>query len=226
MSTRCALLALMLLAAPLMGCAKDPFRPTPLPKLSRSDPPGIVNRFESALADRFTSADSVIIHVPFRDDLALLGVVQVDRVAGTFELVGLNQMGVQFFHLSGDRKGSSIRSAVPPLMKHKQILLSIADDTRRMYFDLLPGKDALADSQSNMIRFIEKTRAGKLIRTFGGDPGVLLEKRLSGWLGTNWKVRYFEYALKDGKQYPRGIILNNGRYHYRITVRNREWQIK
>jgi hypothetical protein len=224
MSNRRIVILVMLLAITPIGCAKSPFRETPRPKLTQADPAAIVDDFTQSLSPRFTSDDTVIIHAPFRDDMAILGVLKVDRAAGTFELLGLNHVGVQLFHLSGDRDGSHIRSAIPPLMEHKQILLSIADDTRRMYFDLTPSDRDRASVKSTTVRFSEKTPQGTLIHEFGGDPTVLLEKRLTGLLGTKWRVRYFEYAAKDGKPHPRGIILNNGHYHYRITVRNRDWQ--
>jgi hypothetical protein len=53
---------------------------------------------------------------------------------------------------------------------------------------------------------------------------VLLEKRFAGWLGTIWRVRYFDYAISNGSLYPRGVVMDNAQYHYRIVIKNRQWQ--
>jgi hypothetical protein len=51
---------------------------------------------------------------------------------------------------------------------------------------------------------------------------VLLEKRLEGFWGTIWRVRYYRYAPESGGLYPRGIVMDNERFHYRIIVKNRD----
>jgi hypothetical protein len=213
-------------AAPLMlallaGCAAEPFERPPLPLLNNANPQAMRYSFARSVMDRFTSDDTVIIHAPFRNDLAILGVLQVDRPAGTFELVGLNQLGIELFHVGGDRHGEAIRSAVPPLMKQKTVLLSIAQDMRRMYFELTPERGAKIDIGSRTVEFSEKTAQGELVFEFGGEPAVLLEKHLDGWFGTIWRVRYFLYASSSGSLYPRGVVMDNGRYHYRIIMKNR-----
>ena len=87
-------------------------------------------------------------------------------------------------------------------MKQKSVLLAIAKDIRRMYFDLVPEKDAKIETDSNTVQFTEDTRHGELVYEFGGDPPVLLEKRHEGWFGASWKVRYYDYASSSGRLYP------------------------
>jgi hypothetical protein len=53
---------------------------------------------------------------------------------------------------------------------------------------------------------------------------VLLDKRQAGTFGTIWRVHYFDYVPVAGGDYPRGIVLGNSRYSYRIVVKNRDWQ--
>ena len=207
----------------LIGCAPEPFVRQPLPLLKNVNPIDMRDSFARTIPPRFISDDTVIIHAPFHH-LAVLGVLRVDRAAGTFELAGLNQLGVRIFEVGGDRSGNTVRFAIPPLDQQRQILLSIAADVRSMYFDLLPADGAKVDLRPTYIRFREPTGQGTSIYEFGGQPRVLLEKRFAGWLGTVWRVRYFEYAQRDGLLYPRGVVMDNAQYHYRIIVKNRQWQ--
>lgn len=219
--------AMLVLLTIACGCAKEPFTRAPLPKLDQPEPAAIRAEFAKQLADQFTSDDTVIIHAPFRKDMAILGVLKADRSAGTFELLGLSHMGVELFHLAGERDNNIIiRSAIPPLMEQKNVLLSIGTDTRRMYFDLVPAADATTRVKSTVVRFTDRASDGNVIREFGGDPVALLEKRVNGVIGTKWRVRYYNYKSQGGLLYPRGIVMDNGKYHYRITIKNRAFEPK
>jgi hypothetical protein len=219
-------LLLVQFLALIAGCAAEPFQRPFLPILTDPDPRLIREELANRLADRFVSDDTVIIRAPFRDDLAVLGVLRVDRAAGTFELLGMNHLGVKFFHLGGSRQETSIRFAMPPLTEQTEVLLSVAEDTRHMYFGLTPGDDAVAEIHPTFVRFYENTPEGKLVYEFGGQPVVLLEKRLEGFFGTIWRIRYYEYGTASSALYPRGIVMENSRFNYRIIVKNREWQVK
>lgn len=212
----------MMLLALIAGCAAEPFVRPPLPLLKDVNPQAMRDGFAHSLPARFTSDDTVIIHAPFRHDMAILGVLRVNRPADTFELVGLNQLGVQLFYLSGDSHGDTIRSALPPLLKQKDVLLAMAEDIRRMYFNLVPENDAEIETDSTTVRFTQDAKHGELVYEFGGDPAVLLEKRQNGCFGASWRVRYYDYASSSGSLYPRGLVMDNGHYHYRIIVKNRD----
>ena len=209
----------------LGGCVSEPFSRSPLPILSHPDPSAMRDSFARTIPDRFTSDDTVIIRAPFHDDLAVLGVLNVDRAAGTYELYGLNPLGVEFFHVGGDRHGPAIRSAIPPLMAHQDLLLSIAVDIERMYFDLLPENDSRTGIESTRVIFSRKLKDGKLVKEFGDEPAVLLEKHLDGLFGPIWRVRYYEYRPANGMRYPHEIVMDNSRYHYQIIVKNRDWSV-
>ncbi len=212
-------LAIILLA----GCAAEPFERPPLPVLDNPNPAAMRANFAHALANKFTSDDTIVIDAPFHK-MTILGVLEVDRKAGTFELVGLNPMGVELFHLSGEGGGTKIQSALPPLMEQKEVLLSIGQDIRRMYFDLVPSEQAAVDVHSTFVRLTEKESEGSIEYEMGGEPTVLLGRQLAGCFGATWRVRYYQYAAKNGGLYPRGIVMDNAHYHYRIIVKNRDWQ--
>jgi hypothetical protein len=190
--------------------------------LKNPNPSALRDSFARTIPNHFDSDDTVIIEAPFNHDLEVLGVLRVDRTAGTFELIGLNPLAVKFFDLASDRQGATIRYAITPLLRHREILLSIAQDIRRMYFDLTPSETAKAEVEPTMVRFTEKIPDGTLIYEFGGDPTVLLEKRLEGFFGAIWRVQYFQYTPDGTSLYPRGIVMDNSRFHYRIIVKNRD----
>src|ERR1700679_1303934 len=87
--------SIAILLAFLAGCAHEPFTRPPLPVLNDPDPRAMCDHFARTIPDRFTSDDTVIIRAPFHDDMAVLGVLNVDRMAGTYELYGLNPLGVE-----------------------------------------------------------------------------------------------------------------------------------
>jgi hypothetical protein len=200
------------------ACAPEPFKREPLPTLQNPDPNSIREAFAKSLPPRFVSDDTIIVHAPFHDDFAFLGVLRVDRQKGTFELAGLNHVGIKLFDLSGDSSGTTINSAVPPLMEHKDILLAMGADIRRMFFDLAPDPDDKSTIERSEVKF----KHGKLIRKLGGTPVILLEKREDGFFGPAWRVQYFRYTSDAGRLYPRGLVMDNGQYHYRIVVKNRD----
>jgi hypothetical protein len=217
--------ACLVLLATVGGCAKLPFSAEPLPALTNPDPSGMRESFARALPNRFISDDTIIIQAPFHDDLAVLDVLRVDRVAGKFELIALNHMGIKLFDLSGDRANVSVGYLLPPLMGEKDILISIGHDIGNMYLDPIPAEGAKTEIESNEIRFLEKQSGGTMVYEFGGDPSVLLDKHLDGWFWTKWRVRYFRYSTEFSGLYPRGIVMDNGHYHYRIIVKNRDVEI-
>lgn len=223
MRTRFALAALLFVMA---GCAKLPFAAEPMPVLQNPNPSAIRDNFARALPNRFTTDDTIIIQAPFHDDLAMLGVLRVDRSAGTFEVVALNHVGIKLFDLSGNRSDVSIGFALGPLMAHKDILISIAHDFARMYLDLVPTDTAKTDIESNKVQFTDKRSGQTVVYEFAGDPAALREKQHDGFFGTIWRVRYFRYSTEFGGLYPRGIVMDNDRYHYRIIVKNRDVEIE
>jgi hypothetical protein len=97
---------------------------------------------------------------------------------------------------------------------------------RNMYFDMVPAAAAPGEIHPNYVSFVDQQVQGSIEYTFGGTGQVLLEKRRPSWIGSVWKVRYFQYTAAEGGLFPRGIVLDNERYQYRIIVKNRSWQVE
>lgn len=216
----------VLLSMLVGGCAAEPFERLPLPILANPNPTAIRAEFAGQLTDHFITDDTVIIQAPFRDDVAVLGVLRADRAGRSFQLVGMNHLGVKFFQLESEGGNATIQYAVPPLMEQKELLLSVAADTQRMYFDLVPSREAMVDVGPTVVRFRQNTAEGTLVYEFGGTPAVLLEKRLEGFYGAIWRVRYYDYGDAQPGLYPRGLVMDNKRFGYRIIVKNRAWQAR
>jgi hypothetical protein len=206
----------------LAGCAKIPFPEEPLPKLNIG-PSVILQQVARPLPIRFTSDDTIILQAPFHDDLAFLGVLRVDRSAGTFEFVALSHVGIKLFALTGDRNNVNVAFILPPLESFRKILIGFGFDIARMYLDLIPDPNSKMDIDSNEVEFTDKHSGQTVDYYFGGNPLHLLEKH-SGFFNS-WRVRYFNYTAESAGLYPRGVVMDNGRYHYRIIVKNRDMEI-
>jgi len=210
----------------LTGCASEPFQQPALPTLHNPNPQTIRENFPKLLPDEFTTDDTLILQFPFHDDLVMLGVLNVNKPAGTFELYALNQMGVPFFHLGGDRSGVAIRDAIEPWMQHKDILLAIARDIQHIYFNPAPDSSASVDVSSTHVDFHQKSAEGTVSYQFGMEPTVLQQKQLDGFFGPAWRARYYAYKPgTGGKLFPTGIVMDNSAYHYRLIIKNRDWSI-
>ena len=210
--------ALVLLLA---GCAAQPFAREELPVLQNPDPQAIRQSFAASIPAKFVSDDTIVVSVPFHSDMAFLTVMRADRAAGKFEIAALNLTGIKLFDITSDPSGSKILYAVPPLEQHKDILLMTAAAIREMFLDLTPAADAKVKVAKTQVQYVD----GKLVYRIGGNPAVLLEKKEDGLLGYKWRVQYFRYASDSGRLYPRGLVMDNGTYHYRIVMKNRDMEI-
>jgi predicted exporter len=217
--------ALLLFVCLLTGCRAEPFERPPLPTLHNANPTLIRENFAAAIPDHFTSDDTVVVRAPFNNNIAVLGVLRVDHRAGTFEFYGLNHLGVEFFHVGGDRHRADVRSALPPLENYRYILLSLANDIRNIYLDVVPAPHFKTQNTSKEVIYYSRSEGGTLYYEFGGEPTVLLEKRLQGFWGNKWRARYYDYRPHNGKLYPHGITMDNGHYFYRIVIKNRDWSV-
>jgi hypothetical protein len=217
---------IFLFAMLLVGCAAEPFQRPPLPILHDPNPSAIREQFPQLLPDEFTSDDTLIFQFPFVGDVVTLGVLNVNRPAGTFELYSLNQTGITYFHLSGDRKFVYVREAMGPWMEHKDILLSIAQDIQRIYLNPAPSLDSKINIRADRVDFSLKTSGGRLVYQFGMEPAVLLQKELNGCFGASWRARYYDYRPGTaGKLFPHGIVMDNYQSHYRLIIKNRDWTV-
>lgn len=216
------LLAGMVLPA---GCASVPFVAVPTPVLQDPDPAAMRSAWSARLPTRFTTEDTVVIDFP-GNSLALLGFLRVDRAAGTFEVQGMNHLGGRAFLISGDLQKTAVLFAVPPLAERPKVLQALAQDIRSMYFDLVPDQAARVRIGARRVRYTEDRGDGKTEFIMGGADGVLLEKRLTHWRWPVWRIKFYDYTPAAEGVFPRGMVLDNARYHYRVVVKSRSLWIE
>ncbi len=209
----------------LAGCASVPFVDVPTPVLHDPDPAAIRSAWSASLPTRLTTEDTVLIEFP-GNSLAFLGFLRIDRAAGTFEVQGMNHMGWRAFLISGNQRKTEVLFAAPPLAEQPKVLQSIAHDIRCMYFDLVPDQAARVRIGARSVRYTEHRPDADIEFVMGGADGVLLEKRLTHWIWPVWRVRFYEYTPTLEGVFPRGMVLDNARFHYRIVVKNRSLRIE
>jgi hypothetical protein len=205
----------------LTGCAAQPFAREPLPILQNPDAQAMRQSFAASIPAKFVSDDTIVVSVPFHSDMAFLTVMRADRTAGKFEIAALNLTGIKLFDITSDSSGAIVQYAVPPLEKHKDILLMVAAAIREMFLDLTPPAESKTNARKTKVQYVN----GNMVYQIGGNPAVLLEKKEDGLLGFKWRVQYFRYASDSGRLYPRGLVMDNGTYHYRIVWKNRDMVI-
>lgn len=217
-----------------VGCQSQPFERETLTPLGEQSSMSVLFDVMYTTPAQLVTDDTVVIEIPFHDDLALISVARVDRSTQSLQLLGMNHLGVKLFHVAHDGRSPSVVFAAGPLEERKDILLSIAQDTWRIYFDVTPQFETSARRHDTTLVMKRKTDEGTLSFTIAGHPGRLIEKKLSTWWGDRWRISYFNYQpvkeagqLAEGKVrmlHPAGIVLDNSKYHYRIIVHNRKWR--
>ncbi len=194
------------------------------------EPDSVVARFDERLPSAFETENTIIFRF-FRNEIAALGYARVDREAGSFEIVCVNHMGVMLFHIAGDEDGNHLRYAMPEFKEHPEFVDALGEDVRRVYFDLSPAEPAGARLRRDRITY-RRDRNGTSDRfVFGGEENLLIEKSERTRWRTLWKVNYYEYFQVSGDErqdyvFPRGIMLHNRRYRYRLIIRTRSVEPK
>jgi hypothetical protein len=150
---------------------------------------------------------------------AMNGLLRLDRGAGRARLAGLDDFGVKLFDLSVTADGYEEHFLMPELARRPGLSAAVATSVRRIWLAPRPQGDDQLTLETDRYRLLRHGGAGELEFLFGGTPPQLLEKRQHAEDGEEWRVRYFEYQSADGLTWPRGIILDDERAGYRLTVR-------
>jgi Protein of unknown function (DUF3261) len=151
-----------------------------------------------------------------------IGYIDIDRQNSLFKVVCLNPLGVQLFELSGDRNTIVTRNALPALMQYGDLPTAVGTDIRRIYFDLVPSDKARIRKSKYNITFSQPCGSGVMEYEFAGEGRELVEKAYHENDEIIWRISYYEYREQNGKHYPQGIIMNNYKYGYQLTVRQKE----
>ena len=217
---RLALLGLGILGT--LGCSGVPFREVDPVSLEGVDPEAVRERFASSLPVAFRIVNTVTFEFKGKA-FAAIGYTEVDTARRTFTVIGLHPAaGVKLFEVSGDSQNTESSYALEAFTTHGDISRVVGDDTRRMYFDRLPGSDATVSRERYRLVFRQQAEAGEVELVFAGGEGALVEKHYYEGGRKIWSVAYYEYRRDNGKLYPDGIILDHHQYGYRLLVRLKE----
>ena len=205
--------ALLLLLA---GCAGVPFEATELvptvPRSAAQLADGLWSRQRGPLVVRHSALFELRgMRVPVEAMLSL------DTRAGEARLVGMNEMGVKLYDITVLPDGSRANFVMPELARYPGFAEAVALSVRRIF--LAPAPRA-ADQLEVARRSYQTSReeGGATIRfTFGGAEAQLLEKSCRG-ADQSWRVGYYRYQRRDGLLFPGGIVLDDDRAGYRLTL--------
>lgn len=206
--------ALLLL---MNACATVPFAPTELtPTVPRS---------AAALSDGLWSSGSGSLMI--RQSalfefggmrVPIAGIMKLDRSAKVARLVGMNDMGVKLYDISVDAASSQANFIIPDLASYPGFAEAVATSVRRIFLYPEPAAgDTLERTKTNYLLTRKDSDGGRTRFVFGGADSQLLKKQYRGPAGA-WLVRYYQYNRQQGRLFPGGIVLDDDRAGYRLTL--------
>jgi hypothetical protein len=208
----------------LYGCAGIPFQKTSYVPMDSVDPQALVEGFRNSSPERFQIMNTIVFEHNW-NKFSGIGYIYVDTGEKTFRVACINPMGVKLFELSGGKDGIDSHFVLEQFSREGNFAATVGEDIRRVYFDLTPSAGARIKKKKYQVIFREPAGKGVMEYVFAGAGGYLVEKNYYEENALNWGVSYYEYLQKEGKLYPRGIILNNYKYGYSLTVKLKEVRI-
>ena len=201
------------------GCATVPFESEPEADFRDVDPVAVVDEFDAAVGQRFELLQSVVFSF-IGKGFTGLGYLSIDPDADAYALSCMTPAGITLFELRGEGDEVEALSMPPQLEKHgDRMAESMGRDLRRIYFDWSPPAEAAVKHKRNQLVFRSKQADETVEYTFSGSRRLLTEKRFSKGWKTRCIVRYYDYEEIEGRLYPKGIILYNKQFHYRMVLR-------
>lgn len=211
---RLLLTALLLLVS---ACATVPFAPTELtPTVPRT-----AAELSGALWNSGTGSLMIRQSALFEFEgmrVPIMGVMKLDLTAKRARLVGMNDMGVKLYDISVNASSSQAHSIIPDLARNPGFAEAVAASVRRIFLTPEPAADDTLERTSTNYLLTRKNGAGGTVRfKLGGADAQPLEKSYRG-PAESWRVRYYHYQRRQGNLFPGGIVLDDERAGYRLTL--------
>ncbi|MEN8255169.1 MAG: hypothetical protein ABFR33_06830, partial [Verrucomicrobiota bacterium] len=196
-----------------------PFEAEPKADFRDVEPAAVVENFDASVGQRFELLQSVVFSF-FGKGFTGLGYLSIDPESDTYALSCMTPAGITLFELKGEGAEVEALFIPPQLEKHgDRIAEGMGRDLRRIYFGWSPPDGAEVKHKKNRLVFKAKQDGETVEHRYSGPRRLLTEKRFSkGWI-TRCIVRYYDYEEFDGRLYPKGIILYNKQFHYRMVLR-------
>lgn len=214
-------LVIFIIMAGLSGCASIPFEAVSYMPVLDIDPVSVRNDFAHSMPQQFEILSSVVFRYKWHS-FASLGYTSADVPEETFDLTGLNQMGITLFNVSGVKGEINSRFAIDEFTKQGDFKKVVADVVTNVYFQNVPSADAQWKKTKHEIIFTQPEENGFLEYVFAGTNNRLIEKRYKEHNRTVWAIRYYEYTEYKNAVYPYGIVFKHHRYGYTITLSVKE----
>lgn len=212
-----SVLAAATAAALCIGCvAPSPFEPVERVPVADMTPAEVRAAFAKTVSEQYKLANSAVFHIRGRQ-MTGVGYVAVDAKKRSFAVACMSPLGLSLFDITSTNDAIKCNLAIADVPHKDAFARVVAADVRDIYFDLVPANDAEARKTRNTIVFRRSGTEGRIEHIFAGADGMLVEKR-SG----RRRIRYYDYVDKNGRRFPRGIVLDNGKYRYRLVLRLKE----
>lgn len=148
----------------------------------------------------------------------ITGVMKLDLSAKSARLVGMNDMGVKLYDISVDAASSQAHFIITDLARYPGFAEAVAVSVRRIFLAPSPAPgDTLELTPTSYLLSRENGAGGTVSFTLGGADAQLLEKSCRG-AAESWRVRYYQYQRQQGHLFPGGIVLDDERAGYRLTL--------
>jgi len=205
----------------LAACSTIPFQKTPLTSMENAEPGAVREKFSLMLPDRFQIISTITFDFK-RQFISFIGYSDIDTKEKTFTVAGLNQVGIKLFEITENKGETELRFAIEEFANKGNLAEAVAGDIRKTYFDRLPSDRAKIYKKKHAVVFVQDEPEGIIEFIFAGPGSLLVEKRCIVDNQVVWSVNYYEYRIENGKLHPAGIILDNIKYGYKLTMRLKE----
>lgn len=215
--------AAVLAAAALAGCAGVPFEKPARVDLGDVDAGSAAERFRAAVPGKFSLVATILFRYNRFRKMSAIGSIDVDTARREFAVACFSPLGVKLFEIASAGGETRERYVLPRLADLGDVSGAVGKDIERVYFDLAPPAGAEVKRRRREIVFRSADETGMTEHAFAGEgPDLVWKRRRDGGGAAEWKVSYYEYVDVPGGRLPRGVVVDNYRYGYRLVVKMKE----
>jgi hypothetical protein len=199
----------------LTGCSSVPFKETELVPVTPSTSAVLAEGVWTTKVGTVLIRQSAVFEL-LGMKFPVTGLMKLDASAGTARLVGMNDMGVKLYDISIDRTSSRANYIIPELSRYPGFADAVSVSVRRIFLEPEPTGSDILTRNDDSYQLARQSSDGKTSFIFGGADHQLLEKSYSG--KEMWHVRYYQYGRLNDMLVPGGIVLEDDRAGYRLTL--------
>ena len=210
-------LSVLLALVWLAGCVSLPFRDNPaLPPPAELGAQQLAAACWPAPQQHYRVRQTVLFELRGAK-VPMTGLMDLDTRRGEIRLVALNDLGIKFFDLQLDATTQQLHYLLPELARFPDFDTLVASAVRRIFLAPRPdGSETLQrQAKRSVLRRADEGR--DLAFEFGGPEPRLYTIRVRGG-DEDWQADYYEYTDAPGPAAPRGVVLDDRKGGYRLTL--------